>query len=80
MHDLIDSNHIQIRGVNDQGNNFVAPPSENLQIFSKPMPNHNISFVKASETKKNDEMNVDTDNDNMDIDEQSPMDNMVGLS
>jgi hypothetical protein len=36
------------------------------------MPNHNISFVKASETKKNDAMNVDIDDENIEINEQNP--------
>lgn len=62
MQDLIDSNHLLIGGVNDQGDNFVAPPNQNLQIFTNPMPKHSISFVKASETK-NEVMNVNMDDE-----------------
>lgn len=64
MQDLIDSNHIQIRGMNDQGNTFVTPPNQKFQIFTNPMHNHNISFLKANETK-NEVMNVDMNGDNM---------------
>jgi hypothetical protein len=63
VQDLIDSNHIQIKGVNDQGNKSVAPLNQNLQIFTNAMPNNTISFVKASETN-NDMMNVDIYDDN----------------
>jgi hypothetical protein len=72
VQDLIDFFHLSIKGVNVQGNKFIAHPNQNLQIFTNPFPNHNITFVKASETSKNDVMNVDTknynnDNDHVDI-------------
>jgi hypothetical protein len=51
--------------MNDQENNSVAPPNQNLKIFTNPMPNHSISFVKESETKKNDLFNFDTDREEM---------------
>lgn len=60
MQDLIDFDWLSIRGVNDRGNKSIAPPNYNLQIFTNPMPNHNISFVKACETTNNYVMNVDT--------------------
>lgn len=47
MQDLVDSNHLLIGGVNDKGNKYVAPPNQNLQIFTNTMPKHTISFVKA---------------------------------
>lgn len=59
--------------MNEKGNKSIAPPNQNLQIFINPMSNHNISFVKASETKP-DVMNVDTDDENRSEHEQSPMD------
>lgn len=46
VQDLIDSNHISIGGVNDQWNKFVAPPNQNFQIFTNPMPNHNYPLSK----------------------------------
>jgi hypothetical protein len=61
VQDLIDSRKFSIRGGNDQVNNSIAPPNQNFQIFTNPMPNHKISFFKVSETKKSDVMNVDTD-------------------
>lgn len=48
------------------------------------MPNHNVSFVKSSETIKNYVMNVDIDDDKMDTDkkypiEQNPINGLVAL-
>lgn len=74
MQDLIDSSRLLIAGVNDEGNNSITPPNQNLQIFTDPMPKHNISFVKSSETSKNDVMNVDTNDKNMDKIQKTPMD------
>jgi hypothetical protein len=54
--------------VNDQGNKLVTSPNQKFQIFTNPMPNQKISFVKASEIEKNDVLNID-----MNIEE------MVGL-
>jgi hypothetical protein len=51
--------------VNDQGNKLVAPPKKILQIFTNPMPNNKISFVKGSDTENNDVMNVDIDIEEM---------------
>jgi hypothetical protein len=76
LHDLIDCNQIQIDGVNNQGNKSIAPPNQNFQIFTNPMANHNISFVKPSETK-NDLMNVDMDDDNIKDNKENFKDNMV---
>jgi hypothetical protein len=73
VQDLINSNHIQIDVINDQGNNFVAPPNQNFQIFTNPIPNHNIFFVKASETK-NYVMNFD-----MNENEEISMEYLVGF-
>jgi hypothetical protein len=52
MQGHIDSSRLSIGGVNDQGNNFVAPANQNSQIFTNLMPNHKISFDKANETKE----------------------------
>jgi hypothetical protein len=70
---LIDSNQLKIRGVNDQGNKFVASPNEK---FTNPMLKHNISFVKPSETK-NGVMNVDIDDENIKYDNEYQMDKVV---
>jgi hypothetical protein len=59
VQDLFDYGWISIRGVNDKGNKFVATPNQNLQIFTNPLLNHNILFVKVAETMKNDVMNVE---------------------
>jgi hypothetical protein len=59
--DLIDFGRLSIGGLNEKGNNFVAPPNKNLKIFTNSMPNHNIPLVKASETEKSDVVNLDID-------------------
>jgi hypothetical protein len=58
--DLIDFCCFSIGDFSDQGNKSITPPNQNFQIFTNSMPKHNVSFFKASETKKNDVMNVDT--------------------
>jgi hypothetical protein len=63
VQDLIDLGQIFIKGGNDQGNKSMDPPNQNLKIFTNPLLNHNISFVKSSETSSSDAMNVDTKND-----------------
>lgn len=40
IQDLIDNNTISIAGVNDIGKKYVAPPNQNLQIFTNPLPSH----------------------------------------
>jgi hypothetical protein len=59
VQDLIDFGQFSIGGVKDQGNKLFSPPNQNFQIFTNPMPNHNISFVKASKIEKNNLLNVD---------------------
>jgi hypothetical protein len=63
---------------NDRGNKSITPPNQNLQIFTNPVPNNNISFVKESEPK-NDVMNVDIDSEKMDKNEQNHLDSMIRL-
>lgn len=63
MQDPTNSNCIQISGVIDQGNKSIALPNQNLQILTNPMPSHNISLIKASETETN-VMNIDTYDEN----------------
>lgn len=68
-------------GVKDQGNNFVAPPNQNLQIFTNPMPKYTTSFIKASELPKSDIMNMDTHIEKHDtshlVSQANPMDELV---
>jgi hypothetical protein len=54
----------------------VAPPNQNLQIFTNPLLNHKITFVKARETTSNYVMNVDVNNDN---NKNDPMEIMIGV-
>lgn len=74
VQELIVDNQLQIGGVNDQGNTYVASPDKKMKIFANPMPKHTISFVKASETK-NDVMNVDMDDEN--INEEKPIERVT---
>lgn len=74
VQDLIDSSWLLVGGVNEKGNKSVASPNQNMQILTNPMLNHNISFVKASQTTKNDVMNVYIDDGNMDTDKKAPID------
>lgn len=46
IQDLIDFNTIELEGVNDKINKFVASPNKNLQIFTNPLPSHSTNNVK----------------------------------
>lgn len=44
--DFIDSNTIVVDGVNDKGNKFVAPPNQNLEIFTNPLSSISTNVVE----------------------------------
>lgn len=67
VQDLIDLGCLSLAGVNDQGNKSIAPPNQNLQIFTNPKPKHNVSFVKASEPSNTHVMNINTTNEQPNI-------------
>ncbi|GLJ19066.1 hypothetical protein SUGI_0342280 [Cryptomeria japonica] len=49
IQDLIDNNTIFVSRVNDKGNTSVAPPNQNLQIFTDPLPSHTSHTSNAIE-------------------------------
>lgn len=50
VQDLIDNNTISVSGVNDKGNKSVAPPNQNLQIFTDPLPSHTSNAIETNDS------------------------------
>lgn len=46
IQDFIDNNIISVVGVNDKGNKSIAPPNQNLQIFTNPLPSHFTNVIE----------------------------------
>lgn len=47
IEDFIDNYTIFKFGVNDEVKKSVAPPNQNLQIFTNPLPSHSINVVES---------------------------------
>ena len=50
IQDLIDNNAISVTGVNDKGNKSIAPPNQNLKIFTDPLPSHTSHVIKTNDS------------------------------
>ncbi|GLJ39441.1 hypothetical protein SUGI_0805560 [Cryptomeria japonica] len=50
IQDLIDNNTISVSGVNDKGNTSVAPPNQNLKIFTDPLPSHTSNVIETNDS------------------------------
>ncbi|GLJ42464.1 hypothetical protein SUGI_0880030 [Cryptomeria japonica] len=50
IQDLIDNNTIFVAGVNDKGNKSIAPPKQNLKIFTNPLPSHTSNVIETEHT------------------------------
>lgn len=50
IRDLIDNNTISLVGVNNKVNKFVAPPNQNLKIFTEPFPSHTSNVIETKHT------------------------------
>ena len=48
IQDLIDNNTIS--GVNGKGNKSIAPPNQNLKIFTNPLPSHTSNVIETNDS------------------------------